>query len=168
MRTAKYLLTLTAAILIVTGCDWVRSQLGMTTSEEMEALRREQIRQQQERRINDSIAQVRADSLQSAVADSLAREAEKGRPLFDSQNRFHVILGSFRVYSNSERMVESLKSKGYKPVAMDFKNGFRVVSVKSFGSINAAFNEMYKLLDADIGPDDIWVYDTRQNLHTTK
>ena len=44
MRTAKIILTLTTAIMIVTGCDWVRSQLGMATSQEIEALKIEQQR----------------------------------------------------------------------------------------------------------------------------
>jgi hypothetical protein len=164
MRTANKLIILLAAVLVVTGCDWLRSQLGMATSQELEELKTERIREEAEQRVKDSLEKVIADSL-AMVADSLeAQEAGKNASL-DETKRFHVILGSFKVHSNSERMAENLKKKGYEPVVFSFYNGFEAVSVCSYDHVTPAFNAMYRLLDEGFGPDDIWVYDIRQNLH---
>ncbi|MDD2583504.1 MAG: hypothetical protein PHE99_00995 [Bacteroidales bacterium] len=164
MRTAKIILTLTTAIMIVTGCDWVRSQLGMATSQEIEALKIEQQRVEAGLQKADSIEKARLDSIK-LVADSLEMEKAIEKKKLESRERFHVILGSFKNYSNSARMVEKLTKKGYKPQVFNFKNGFEAVSICSFDKVTPAFNEMYNLLDQGFAPDDIWVYDIKQNLH---
>ncbi|GAB1473036.1 hypothetical protein MASR2M69_04770 [Bacteroidota bacterium] len=56
MRTAKFFLTLMAAIMIVTGCDWIRMQLGMATSEDIANLKKERQYDDSVRMMNDSIA----------------------------------------------------------------------------------------------------------------
>lgn len=164
MRTAKIILTLTTAIMIVTGCDWVRSQLGMATSQEIEALKLEQQRAEAGMHAADSIEKARLDSLK-LVSDSIDIKKAIEQKKLESKKRFHVILGSFKDYSNSARMVDDLTKKGYKPLVFNFKNGFEAVSVCSFDKATPAFNEMYKLLDQGFAPDDIWVYDIKQNLH---
>ena len=168
MRTANFFLTLITAIMIVTGCDWIRLQLGMATSEDIAALKKDQQQTETTAVVKDSSAI--ADSLSRAKADSIKAQQTQGRSAgkikkADMTNRYHVILGSFKDYSNSSRMIDALNGKGFSPSAIDFKNGFRVVSIASYGTLGAAFNEMYKLRDQNFGPDDIWVYDVRQNLH---
>ncbi len=164
MRTAKIILTLATAIMIVTGCDWVRSQLGMATSQEIVALKHEQQRIEAQMLIADSIEKARLDSTQ-LIADSLALGSNPQVKKLISNQKYHVILGSFKEYSNSARMVENLTKKGYKPQVFHFKNGFEAVSACSFDQISLAFNQMYKLLDSGFVPDDIWVYDIEQKLH---
>lgn len=165
MRTAKIILILTTAIVLVTGCDWVRTQLGMATSQEIEALKTEQQRVEAGLRTADSIQKARLDSTK-LVTDSLELEKAAQIKKLESTQRFHVILGSFKEHSNSARMVENLTKKGYKPQVFSFKNGFEAVSVCSFDKATPAFNKMYELLDNEgIAPDDIWVYDIRQSLH---
>lgn len=164
MRTANKLIILLATVLTVTGCDWLRSQLGMATSQELEELKMERIREETAQREKDSLEKVVADSL-AMTADSIETEKEPGSASLDETKRFHVILGSFKVHSNSERMAENLRKKGYEPVVFSFYNGFEAVSVCSYDNVTSAFNAMYRLLDEGFGPDDIWVYDIRQNLH---
>ncbi len=176
MRTAKTIISLMAAIMVVTGCDWVRSQLGMATSQQLEAIRKEQERLEAERRINDSIEKIISDSLELTRKDTLKTPEQKGSSTaapsrdespakVDTQNRYHVIVGSFKDYTNATRMVENLRKKGYSPSTMDFKNGFRVVSAAGYPNISTALTEMYKLIDQGFGTDDVWVYDTNHNLH---
>lgn len=169
MRTAKLILTLMAAIMIVTGCDWVRTQLGMATSDDIAELRKEQQRVEAERRTADSLRMVAEDSVNVNLADSVAaaKASNAGTQGVapDMSNRYHVIVGSFKDYSNSERMVANLKKRGYEPSVLDFKNGFKAVSISSYSKMSPAFNVMYKLVDENFVEDDIWVYDIRQNLH---
>jgi len=164
MRTAKIILTLTTAIMIVTSCDWVRTQLGMATSDEIETLKSEQQRMKAGMRTADSIEQTKLDSTQLAIDSLELKNAAQAKKL-ESTKRYHVILGSFKEHSNSARMIENLTKKGYTPHVFSFKNGFEAVSVCAFDKISPAFNQMYKLLDNGFAPDDIWVYDIKQNLH---
>ncbi len=163
MRTAKFFTTIIIAIMIVTGCDWVRSQLGMATSEDIEALKNEQLRMEEQMRIADSLEQARADSARVAADSAIVAEQQVRKLVTDK--RFHVIMGSFKDYSNSARMVKKLEQKGYSPVVFSFRNGFEAVSVCSFDKLSVAFNQMYKLLDDGFAPEDVWIYDVHQNLH---
>lgn len=175
MRTVKFFLILMTAIMVVTGCDWIRLQLGMATSEDIAALKKDRqqpdttLMKRDSSTVVDSLNSVQKDSLkiQTEVSDTTAEKLGSTLEIkkADLTNRYHVILGSFKDFSNSSRMLETLKEKGFSPSAIDFKNGFRVVSIASYGTLGSAFNEMYKLRDQNFGPDDIWVYDVRQNMH---
>lgn len=195
MRTVKFFLVLMTAIMVVTGCDWIRVQLGMATSDDIATLKKERQYDDSVRLMNDSVARsVNVGEMSTTedkslkITDTSAFNEQKkesnvaatNQPQQKSQpeqiavsapaktsltNRYYVIIGSFKDHSNSEKMAEYLKSKGITPTIMDFKNGFRVVSTASYSTLGAAFNEMYKLRDQNFGPDDIWVYDVRQNMH---
>lgn len=164
MRTAKIILTLTAVVMTITGCDWVRLQLGMATSQEIEVLKNEQERMEAGLRIADSVEKARLDSTKLITDSLVINKVPEANKLVSTQ-RFHVILGSFKEHSNTARMIDNLTKKGYTPQVFNFRNGFEAVSVCSFDKATPAFNEMYKLLDLGFAPDDIWVYDVRQNLH---
>lgn len=189
MRTAKFFLTLMAAIMIVTGCDWIRMQLGMATSEDIANLKKERQYDDSVRMMNDSIAmkgntgdvstsggynvkisdtaafnEPKADT--TVKAETVKQPEPVAAPIkANPENRYHVIVGSFKDHSNAAKMAEYLKGKGYNPAVMDFRNGFRVVSAASFPQMGPAFTEMYKIADMNIIKDDIWVYDIRQKLH---
>lgn len=194
MRTVKFFLILMTAIMVVTGCDWIRVQLGMATSQDIAAMKKERQYDDSVRLMNDSVAlsgntaEMRAtDGKSMKISDTSAFNEQKkesnvaatNQPQQKNQpeqavsapaktsltNRYYVIIGSFKDHSNSAKMAEYLRSKGFTPTIMDFKNGFRVVSTSSYSTLGQAFNEMYKLRDQNFGPDDIWVYDVRQNMH---
>ncbi|PKO99626.1 MAG: hypothetical protein CVU13_03610 [Bacteroidetes bacterium HGW-Bacteroidetes-8] len=194
MRTVKFFLILMTAIMVVTGCDWIRVQLGMATSQDIAAMKKERQYDDSVRLMNDSIAIIgnagemsTSEGKKMMITDTSAFNEQKkesnvaatNQPQQKNQpgqgvsapaktnltNRYYVIIGSFKDHSNSAKMAEYLKSKGFTPTIMDFKNGFRVVSTASYSTLGAAFNEMYKLRDQNFGPDDIWVYDVRQNMH---
>lgn len=183
------------AIMVVTGCDWIRVQLGMATSEDIANMKKERQYDDSVRLMNDSIAISgnvgeisTTEGKKMMITDTSAFNEQKkesnvaatNQPQQNSQpeqtavstpaktrltNRYFVIIGSFKDHSNSAKMEEYLKSKGFTPTIMDFKNGFRVVSTASYNTLGEAFNEMYRLRDMSFGPDDIWVYDVWQNMH---
>src|SRR3989339_262515 len=194
MRTVKFFLILMTAIMVVTGCDWIRVQLGMATSQDIAAMKKERQYDDSVRLMNDSVAisgnageMSTTEGKKMVITDTSAFNEQKkesnvaatNQPQQKNQpeqavsapaktsltNRYYVIIGIFKDHSNSAKMAEYLKSKGFTPTIMDFKNGFRVVSTSSYSTLGQAFNEMYKLRDQNFGPDDIWVYDVRQNMH---
>ncbi len=139
------------------SCDWIRARLGMPTSEELQ--------QKQEQIIKDSLEKVvreqEAARLEQIRLDSMAKvEAQKSTLL-----RYHVVLGSFIMDNNADRMMRKLPELGYEPVRIQFKNGYSVISAYQTNSLPDAYNTMYKMFSLDITPYDVWVYDTNQNLH---
>ena len=140
----------------VSSCDWIRARLGMPTSEELQ--------QKQEQIIQDSLEKVAREQearLEQLRLDSLAKiEAQKS-----ALARYHVVLGSFIMDNNADRMMQKLPDLGYDPVRIEFKNGYSVISAYQTNSLSDAYNKMYKMFSLDITPYDVWVYDTNQQLH---
>lgn len=143
------------AATMLTGCDFFRSLVGKPTSKDLERMRIEA--QAKKQRQLDSIKKAKADSL-ALIA---AQEAEKNA----LKDRFYVILGSFKVHSNAERMYAFLEKNNYTPRTIRFKNGFDVVSVASTNNLQEALRILDELLAYEYCPDDVWVYDVRQELH---
>ena len=79
--------------------------------------------------------------------------------------KFYVIAGSFKEDANAQKMVNYLKKGNFKPIVLNFKNGFKVVASGGFNNANDAYNERRKLLEYDFSPEDVWIYDINQKLH---
>lgn len=151
-------------IFTLTGCDWIRSTLGMPTSNELKEFR--QLTQQK----SDTIPLTTpADSTslninkdKSQVNTTPANQAVQ--PVGDF--RFYVIVGSFSEAKNADKMVSYLKKSGYNPIRLTFRNGYNVVASSAHKGRSDAFAALRKLLELDFSPDDIWVYDAlKQKLH---
>lgn len=152
---------LCAAVLLCTlsGCDWVKKQLGMATSEDIEKLRLEMEQQAlREKRIKDSIETARLDSIR--LAEEMA-----AMPYAKLDKRYYVIVGSFKEDSNAEVMQGQLQKMGYSPVRIPLKNGFDMVAVAGSDDIYEARKEIAKIEDNDVCPYDVWIYDVQQGLH---
>ena len=149
-----------AAVLLISGCDWLRSTLGMPTSKDLG-------RVQTEVRMKHL-----ADSLNTIVKDTVSvRDSQNLKSSLPSvapsqlTAQFYVIVGSFKDESNASKMDGYLLKNGYKPIRLEFKNGYKVVSSGAFSNANEAYVAMRKLLELDFSPEDVWVYDTNQKLH---
>lgn len=143
------------AATMLTSCDFFRSLAGKPTSKDIERMRVEA--QAKKQRQLDSINKAKADSL-ALIA---AMEAEKNA----LKERFYVVLGSFKVQGNAERMYQFLEKNNYTPRTIRFKNGFELVSAASTNNLQEALKIMDELLVFEYCPDDVWVYDVKQGLH---
>ena len=143
------------AATMLTSCDFFRSLAGKPTSKDIERMRIEA--QAKKQRQLDSINKAKADSL-ALIA---AMEAEKNA----LKERFYVVLGSFKVQGNAERMYQFLEKNNYTPRTIRFKNGFELVSAASTNNLQEALKIMEELLAFEYCPDDVWVYDVKQGLH---
>lgn len=154
----KFFLVVVLAIssFLLPGCDWIRAQLGMATSIELEVARKKNIVAATE------LAQINA--LKTAKIDSLALEV-KDSVRNVVVNRFHIIMGSFKDSTNARKMADLLTKNGYKPTLFLSKNGSTMVSASSFNNQSEANKELNNLLEKDFTPDDIWVYETNQKFH---
>ena len=93
----KYMALALVTVLMLTGCDWVKGQLGLPTSGEIAMMKQqlaakeamEQQRLQEEARlrfIEDSLAQVAAEQKSTKIEG------------------YHVIIGAFKDYSNADAL----------------------------------------------------------------
>lgn len=157
MRIFKILSMFLVAVTLLNSCDFFRSLVGKPTSEDLERMRIEA--QQKKQREQDSIFKAKA------YADSLAMAAAAEAQEKMLSDRFYVILGSFKVPGNAERMYAFLEKNNYTPRSITFKNGFKLVSAASTNSLQEALRIADELLAYEYCPDDVWVYDIRQELH---
>lgn len=156
----RFLIFALAAVFTLQGCDWVKKQLGMPTSADLERAKQEMELAEQQR-IADSVrAAAAADSIRLAEA-----AAEKMPYASELNNRFFVILGSYKKDYNAEAMYDNLKKEGYSPVRIAFKNGYDVVAACGADSYGEALREMEKISYNDLCPYDVWIYDAALNLH---
>lgn len=155
---SKILLLTVLMIFSLSGCDWIRKQLGKPTSEELAAMQAE-MQRAKEQRMADSLKQV-------AAMDSI-RLAEQAQLPYISEltHKYYVILGSFKKDFNAENMVANLKKAGYSPVRIALKNGFDMVAAVGCDTYSEASDEILKIEDNDLCPYDVWVYSVEQNLH---
>ena len=140
------------------GCDWVKGSLGMPTSEEVAAMKEqlaarealEQLRLQEEARmkfVEDSLA--------------MAEAARKGQKI----EGYHVIIGAFKDYSNADALEKFVKGMGYEPVKIMLKNGYMMVSVGGYGTVEEAVARIRKIESLEVCPYDVWVYPAHKGLH---
>lgn len=147
------------AVCILSGCDWVKKQLGMPTSEDVARLKRElDMKELRLRQIQDSIEAVRLDSIK--------REQEKNLiPYVTLDKKYYIIMGSFKVISNAEMLKANLEKAGYSPIRIALQNGFDMVALAGFNSYPEALQELENIGDNDLCPYDVWIYNVDQNLH---
>ena len=165
MKMLISLLFAVSLIFTLTGCDWVRSTLGMPTSDDLKEFRQLAEDTQEvkpETPAPDSIAQ---DTIVPVQNIQKKEYAETAVPV--DGMRFFVIAGSFEEEKNAEKMAAYLSESGYKPIRLIFRNGFNVVASSGHKEMGEAYASLRNLLELDFSPEDIWIYDAlKQKLHT--
>ncbi|MFA6677136.1 MAG: SPOR domain-containing protein [Bacteroidales bacterium] len=160
MKIFKIVPAILIVLTLATGCDFFRSILGKPTSKDLEAMRAEQLKK-------ELIIKARKDSLLKVA------EADKAKSIVKVEENaledgYYVIMGSFKVKSNADRMLNMLKEHGYSPIRIKFKNGFDVISAVRCDTHHQAWVEMDKITQYKYAPEDIWIYSTADKLHDKK
>jgi hypothetical protein len=166
----SYILLILAALLMLTGCDFMRRLAGRPTSEIVEQKRVELLRAEEE------ALQARIDSLRNAeqkmIQDSL-NALDSIRQLGGSilnpaslgglfatklESRYYVILGSFRTRSNAEGLFKVAKNAGYKPALISFgKGGLIAVGVTPVNNLPDAYAALSEVRKEKFCPKDVWI-----------
>ncbi|MDR0667325.1 MAG: SPOR domain-containing protein [Prevotellaceae bacterium] len=163
-----------AAMLLVAagGCDWFNTTfLGVPSTGQPSPASLAQSRQDSLAQADTIVTRTADDSTQTSTADA----SEQIRPaataplpaVTDSvpNQRYHVIVGSFKKPEHADRMRRLLQDKGYAAQQMVFKNGFFCVSVSSHPDVRTAREQLKLVLSMELCPDDVWVYDSNTLLH---
>lgn len=161
MNVVKKGLPILICILVLgslNSCDWVRKKMGMPTSQELRYMKAQQIQDSLE---NAALA----DSL--GTQDSVAVTQSQPAPTTSGlMKRYHVIFGCFIFEQNAARMVANLPKYNLTPLTFNFLGGYTGVSGYQTDDYQQAYAKMNEFRSLDITPDDVWVYDINQRLHT--
>jgi cell division protein FtsN len=94
---------------------------------------------------------------EKAIQDSLMRVRE-----MESRNRFHVIIGSFKVPNNADEYQRQMAKMGFSdPKIVTSPNGFRMVSVGAYETYSKATNEILRINRSKEEPIEMWVYEAK-------
>ena len=163
MKKLKIITLLFAMAVLLSGCDFFRSMLNKPTSKDIEKMK---IEAEQTRKVAEEARRKAAEQDAIALAEAQRKlEEEKMKQERLPKERYYLIYGSFKVEGNAEKLYEQAKSMELSPVRIKFKNGFDLVAFEAFDNISLAYDRMNFMLSQEGTPDDIWVYDTYQNLH---
>jgi cell division protein FtsN len=120
---------------------WEAKQDSIKRAEMLKAKKLEEARLARERAQQDSIMRIRE---------------------LEALNRFHVIIGSFKVYSNADDFQGKVADMGFQnPKVVESPNGYRMVSVGAFETYSKATNEILRINRDKEEPIELWVYEAR-------
>lgn len=144
---ASILILLAAAALTLSGCDWVRGQLGMPTSKELQSKKARILAE-------DSIRRAKADSIAAALrlaADTAVVET----PAVNLEYRYYVIVGAFEKQYNVDNMKKKFTDILNSPILVPGRDGLTMVAAAGFNT----WSEAYAAL-GDVRPvvPEAWIY----------
>lgn len=148
----KYAAVCALAALVLQGCDWVKGQMGMPTSGDIERMKVELLQKEEMER-----EEARKKALQDSLRNAL--------PEVEAVGGYHVIIGSFKEYGNADALAEQMEKLGYKPQKIELKIGYMMVSLGGHATLQEAVAQMEKVGELDLCPYDVWVYGASQGLH---
>lgn len=118
--------------------------------------------------LGDGSEYVRAEDYEEDIArirsevdikiDSIKLLMDENRTF--SNNRFHMIVGSFRVPSNAQNYLQKMESMGYNAsIITNPSNGLQMVAAKSYNNLRTAVTEIDRFRQELEVP--AWIYITR-------
>ena len=172
MKQYFYICVLALVMMSVTGCDFFRKVAGRPTSDVIEAKRAEiMLRKEQDRRDSiayaDSVAAVRR--MQKDSAEAYAFLTNAGVMTFTPvrlggvsgsalQNRYYVVVGSFRHPSNAEYMLKNMSEvDGCRPELIRFRNGMIAVAAFPSDRLQDVVDGYRRVKTHPACPADAWI-----------
>lgn len=150
MKKTLVFAALAASVVLVSGCDMFRRMAGRPTSSEI-AEKREWIEFLEQ----EKAEQARLDSLEQArkqhEADSVAAAAAV------AGYRYHIVLGSFSVRENAERLAAKAEQNGFPATLHSGASGMTSVTVCPTPSREEAREALKKVLAADFTQAKPWI-----------
>ncbi|MBO4466532.1 MAG: hypothetical protein J5745_00315 [Bacteroidales bacterium] len=169
----KFIIVLALTALTLQGCDFVRTIAGRPTAKKVEAIRQEQIRQEEERhqarldsmkkaqqQMADSLAALEAyllDSLSHSkgVLKSPANLGGLGNSELDS--KYYMVVGAFRDIANARRKQSACYDAGYPAQIVYFRNGLNAVAVCPSNTLTELMDKSRELKKNPVCPPDAWM-----------
>lgn len=113
------------------------------------------------KRMQDSIAQLRADSAALAQeAEEAARRQEEmeAQPVQENM-KFHVIKGSFTIQTNADNFLQVQLAQYPEAKIFIAPNGYKLVSIADFDNMQSAIQMVNQLMNGSEEGAGYWVYE---------
>lgn len=194
-KFAIFVAPLVMALVLCTGCDFIRASLGKPTSKDLVKISDEL--KAREQYLRDSVAAVRAAGVtlpevpaSSATATTPTAQpaqpaAQPTRPAAQptqapqpahpavqpaaqagqSLKRYYAVAGAFKNPEGARQYVDKLEEKGLPVHLFDFKSGLTVVCLEGHDALADAQRDVAVLKELKLSGSDPWIYNTKQNLH---
>ncbi|MBR0254494.1 MAG: SPOR domain-containing protein [Bacteroidales bacterium] len=193
-KFAIFVAPLVMALVLCTGCDFIRASLGKPTSKDLVKISDEL--KAREQYLRDSVAAVRAAGVtlpevpaSSATATTpttpttptaqpaqpAARPTQAPQPAHpavqpaaqagQSLKRYYAVAGAFKNPEGARQYVDKLEEKGLPVHLFDFKSGLTVVCLEGHDVLADAQRDVAVLKELKLSGSDPWIYNTKQNLH---
>lgn len=166
-------LILTLSVVLLTGCDFLRKVAGRPTAKEVEEIRVERIRQEEERhqarldsmrrvqqQMADSLAALEAfllDSLSQAKGTVLTPATLGGIGVSTLEHKYCIVVGAFRDLSNAVRKKQSCDGAGYPADIVSFRNGLNAVTICGGDNLSDVLKQFNALRGGSVCPKDSWI-----------
>ena len=140
----KLFILILISIFVVTGCKYFSkgtTELAKTNAKLESALKAEKAAHEKD------IEQLKLES--QAKLDSLKTNCDK------QLNRYHIIVGAFKVPGNADGYLKQMTAKGYPAQILPLRS-FQMVSVNSFSSLKDAVIQLGNFRNEVT--QDAWIY----------
>ena len=170
----KRIFLILALALTVQSCDFVRVIAGRPTAEQVESIRQDLARQEEERHQArlDSMKKVQqhmADSIAAMEAfllDSLSQSKGLRNPsnlgglqttMDELEGNYYIVVGAFRDIANARRKQSSCYDAGYPAKIVSFRNGLNAVAICPSSSLGEVMKQRAAITNTSVCPKDAWI-----------
>lgn len=143
---ANILIILTSVSLLLSGCDFVRSRLGMPTADELEAKKAAILREEAARKAEADSA---AKALKMAQDSASVKKADPDRIY-----GYYVVVGVFEEKKNAERISRQISDVAATPIIRAW-GGMTMVAAGGADTLPEATEILEKVRPA---VPDAWIY----------
>lgn len=148
-----------SACVLAGGCDFLRKVAGRPTSSQIEAAVEQRAEQQRlaEAAERDSIRRAEEAAAEAARLEAEAQTqvvADKAQP----QERYYVVVGSYREPRHAERKKKKMEAAGCKAVVARVR-GLHVVAVCPSATREEALRTRSRLIRRGLCPEAGWILD---------
>lgn len=151
-------------VITLTGCDWLRSNLGLLTSSQMEELKTS-YKKEQEAKVasSDTATVLMQDSL--SVMQGQAADVNHNVAIETSVRKgsYYLIFGVYQEKTNVQKMSNAISRIGFKPVSIITENGRLEMVAAGPYSTESEARKMIEGFPANFEYDlsDVWIYRAR-------
>jgi ribosomal protein S8E len=147
-------------VLCLTGCDWVRSNLGLLTSSQLNELKEGYQKEQADKKFKaDSIALIQ-DSLSINSTQNGTLTAGAIIETNVQKGLYYIIFGGFKDKENVRKMADAVAGIGMKPVSIISESGTMEMVAAGPYSTEEEATKVTRGLPQDFQYDlsDVWIY----------
>ncbi len=163
------LLIMSAMLVTLTGCDFLRAIAGRPTSKDIEE-KRIAVMKAEEEALQQHLDSIRTAEMK-AVSDSLdafsslmesgvvvsGPERVGGISGMELGYRYYIIVGAFRESANARKLFNAASEKGYDPVLINCRSGMVAVGLDPAYRISAVKESYERLRMESFCPKEAWI-----------